>query len=1112
MSKQTVRSKIKSFTKTVFDLNAGRLKKILFATGFLVLGMCTAVESAYATPTITGIDKGEYEGKVRVEVKITETDPEYDISGLSYKTGSVGNPIVLGNNNIINWKDVKWKNNKGKKEAIVALEVPNGAVKLVATSQKGENASTMVSSEEFVINNITPCEGPKVKDGTLIKYHSEEYGDYIQAQFTGTSRIWKITDVDGKNVVELNEKEQDTTVTLKYILTPDQESFEVYDIVGHETTVSIANAVDVTFNARTKDGSRFVLGVSETIEQNDVTYTLDSIQTGAGQDIDYHSGNAMYGKADANDNEDADLNEIVGVTRLKLTYKADSIDTPIVVNLPLILDKTSPEVVGYVAKSEGDGTYTVEKIEANIRKNITDNSGVKLRAYVNNKTDKCIVEVRDVQSGIDTIELLKGAKGAYKLINNDIAKKAGYNSQGKLEASVLHLFSFAGLKDRVTAVRVTDGLGNAFDVPVEVSTVDDEDTIVFAKLEEYTDEYGHTAYKVVAQDYKAGLWKIERDTDVDDIKQVLVNFESSVAEGIIVEEMENGVITSVPHDEINKWLEIAGEDYDDEIYKQYTLERVVRNITQQGQPTIMVYDALGNARKVSFDDIAFACYYATYNGKGSLAMNLKETRGIWKITVDIVSPEVAEEEPKYIFTVNEEELEEVPVYSNEPLYEGDVPSNGSESKAEEEFFITCYTQPDSRDDSNPIPPDYVAANDNRPKYITSEGKEVVPNNGLGNVDTYGEYFSTDPGSAPEGYKEIEDNRPKYNGKVPQEEVNEPKYTYMPEGGDESISKIPSSANEPKYNGLVPSSTNEPKYKGAIASNDNEPKYKGDVPTSIDNNEFYNNLEASEKAEYEAVLAEHNKWEAARTAHAKWEAAKTAHAEWEEALEEHNKWSDTLADYNEWKLVLEEYKVWKEVNEEHIKWQQAKEEHEEWEKNIVTYILEVFRENNEPEKLIKTYEIPDGVVQNIKVYHTNGRMDLMNEVTSVASNRSAALQNVTELAANEVIYADATDVHLSGSEIVGTTVRASRGVKLVEYADKTVVEFHKDLPTELYVSCENVSVTQNDSNTPLAQVTDSLGCKLKIYSTEVEYYRFGEDGSVVPDERVITVGEVQAANS
>ena len=577
MLKQTVTSRIKRICKVNPSLNAGRFKKILLTTVLAITGIIALNQLDGFALEVTGFEKNANGTKVAIKIKLGENENGYKIDYI-YQGASNENLEKPANGIVLD-----WKTNRNKTEAMAVLTIPDPSNKLFIKAIKKDSLDII---EEMSLGNLenVPHEGPKVVPGTLMKYHNVEYGDYIQAQFEDKVKIYKITDKAGKEEILLNKKEQNTKVTLKYILKEGETKFRVYDILDNYIEVDATSAFAVTFNARTQDGSRFVLGVGDKYTEDNVEYTLDTIETGAGQEIEYHNENDMYGKEDADDNEDSEFDEIVGVTKLKLTYKAtnpeydpemaaeatNEVEEFIyrVITLPLVLDITPAEAVAYIVESEGDGTYKVTKVPANVRREVTEfnKETMKMRAYVNNTTNKCIVEVRDVQSGIDTIKLLEGTEGAYKLIKGYRAENAAYNSQGKLMPSVLHLFDFSvdgGISERVTAVRVTDGLGNQIDIPVTASTVANEDTIVFAQLEQDEDENGKTIFNVVAQDFKAGLWKIERDTEDENVKQVLVDF--SDKEKAYLEDEELKPITD--KSEINRILEIVTG-----VYQQYTLQ------------------------------------------------------------------------------------------------------------------------------------------------------------------------------------------------------------------------------------------------------------------------------------------------------------------------------------------------------------------------------------------------------------------------------------------------------------------------------------------------------------------------------------------------------------
>ena len=616
-----------------------------------------------------------------------------------------------------------WEESDGGKEVLAVVKVESDVVKLIVENTNGDEQTIAVSE-------ITTHDHSAPVLDSLIKYNSTEYGSYIQAEFHDATKIWKIADNLGNEKVLLKEKQDDNKVTVKYILPEGETEFKIYDILGNSDTISLDKArVTVDFNAKNTDSSIVVFKASPSYTTETGTGTnkttkyfyLDEIKTYAGEEVTIQRENDIYVH-----NDGVGTSIPLGTTKLVLKYvevESEGSTTPKTggaaqtFTVPLVLDKTGPEGVHYTWVSESvdftydingeeqEGSYekyTVTKVKGNVR-NIQEGyvpgeneegHGSGVRAYVNNTTKKCIVEVRDIQSGIDKIELCETVTDPgpshYETIEG-----CAYESHGNLRASVLHLFDFAALEKIVTGVKVTDGLGNDVFIPVESSTVEENiDTIVAAEIIEEKDEQGNAVYKVVAQDYKAGLWKMERGegnnildfsdedclnvsgVDIENVKYVyegdsgeedceseedakakcsaektvykksleikyFVNDqeieEAEVAEQTApvnkkyqykVEKMkvENNALV------VDEIVEEAMVTIDDDVYEQYTLRKVTRDVDVEGYPVITVYDALGNKRELTFDEIAFACLYATYNGDNALAVNIKETRGIWKVT------------------------------------------------------------------------------------------------------------------------------------------------------------------------------------------------------------------------------------------------------------------------------------------------------------------------------------------------------------------------------------------------------------------------------------------------------------------------------------------------
>jgi len=611
-------------------------KKMILVAGISLMSFFSFGKFVYAAPEVSVQCKNTAEtiGSVKYQLRMAECEYNDLASDIEFHKGNID-----GDSNKVTPEILEEMSNG---DIVAVVEVPAETTNLVIKDKNAnENETTVVLSGENV--SIPVATSIKVKDN-LIEYNSPEYGKYIHVTLESTAKIWSIKDADDKDRIWLKEKEEDNLVTLKYILkddetNPDKLYFTVYDVFGNSKKVDIKDAlIQVEFNAKNVDGSTFVFKASKSfqkkLEGQDTasTFELVNIKTGALEDIEMHTSNEQ---GDKWENNYKYVNVPEGTTKLLLTYKVPNPeykpeapgDTPKYIEniteefvVPLWLDVTDPEGIYYKINKEqvlssyeinGDiiennyNRYVIERVKGNIRKYTTDilnpeneNQQVRVRAYVNNTTKKCIVEVRDMQSGIDKIELCKlntaAEEGAsdeikYPVIEGADVTAANYNSHGNLEASVLHLFDLstaADFSEKIAAVKVTDGLENYMYIPVEKSasgdgaTSDygaDADTLVLAKLiEEHVD--GKTIYKIVAQDYKAGLWKIERDgvntplVEFDEADKLKINSaKRDFTQGDGVVEYTDHEGESGQENENNIKITIDGDRYE-----QYTLRRVTR--------------------------------------------------------------------------------------------------------------------------------------------------------------------------------------------------------------------------------------------------------------------------------------------------------------------------------------------------------------------------------------------------------------------------------------------------------------------------------------------------------------------------------------------------------
>lgn len=180
------------------------------------------------------------------------------------------------------------------------------------------------------------------------------------------------------------------------------------------------------------------------------------------------------------------------------------------------------------------------------------------------------------------------------------------------------------------------------------------------------------------------------------------------------------------------------------------------------------------------------------------------------------------------------------------------------------------------------------------------------------------------------------------------------------------------------------------------------------------------------------------------------------------------------DYLEKKAIV---KAWKEYDDSVLAWEDWNEQHRH------EYILEVFGEGQKPEELTKTYQIPDGIVEQVRVYNENGQ--------NIISDALINISNVTPADRLKTTSSDITK-NSAGTQIVGAKVTAKFGIKSVEYTDGCVVRFYDELPTELYVNCliaTKQDGEQNETDEAVftgATITDALGDTLIIESEKVTF--------------------------
>ena len=613
------------------------MKKMVLSAGLALLSVCTLVQGVSAAPIIEGQFKRTNEsGYVTYQLKVTEpaedVEANIEIKDFFKKTGDATEPLSNG-------EILLKKLNASKTEALVVIRVADTVNKLIVSNNKVPTEQTEIevvgdNAVEITVDN----DGPDYDPSTLIRYQGDG-GKYLQAKFVDNTKIHKVKDANGHERVLLKEKGTDNEVVLKYLLEDGASSFVIYDILGNPKTITFDEAkIETAFNARNLEGTTVAIDVTREFSitegeepQTTKTYQLVGIKTGAGETVTLKAANDnIYESVQA------------GTTKFVLTYvnTEDETDTKTVV-IPLMLEVTGPIGVQYSATALFAGQTDTEALGHTIAEDFENGT---VRAYRNNTTKRGIIEVRDIESGIQKIQLLTGTEGNYEVENTTTGNKITINGvqyntidtvgndkgvvyyNRKLQSTLLWQFP---ITENTTAVRVTDGIGLTIDIPLSA-----EDTgVTLAAIKKYGDNYA-----VVAQDTKAGLWRIDREADNEAGYVTIVDLD-----GVNVEnDGTKDVYTLLTGQALEDSLTHIGYDELAHTYKQYTLDRLTKFIDPQGKPVIRVYDALGNVQEITFDDIVFTVNYASYSEDGTLSLNIVDVRGIYKIEYTIVNMTAAQ--------------------------------------------------------------------------------------------------------------------------------------------------------------------------------------------------------------------------------------------------------------------------------------------------------------------------------------------------------------------------------------------------------------------------------------------------------------------------------------
>jgi len=219
-------------------------------------------------------------------------------------------------------------------------------------------------------------------------------------------------------------------------------------------------------------------------------------------------------------------------------------------------------------------------------------------------------------------------------------------------------------------------------------------------------------------------------------------------------------------------------------------------------------------------------------------------------------------------------------------------------------------------------------------------------------------------------------------------------------------------------------------------------------------------------------------------------------------------------YKQQRITIKQHEDYVEQQELIAAWEEyelwhAWDRYNSWRENYAntatnTYTLEVFAEGQEPEEFTRTYEIPEGIVEEVRIYNTRGNDELYNIIaTSPQINKPNCGQlidivDITDADRVTTTSSKLAKATIGGDEkVVGATLTAKYGIKRVTYSDGCVIQFYDELPTELFVNCKVVDEEENEK-VLTAVVMDAIGDTATIT----------ESGVVCKWETTTTLGETQ----
>ena len=616
--------KMKDMKKGGYTLFSDKTRKMLLAVGLSMLSVGVLATTVNAAPTITAdykktenqyavgtanagqINAGDTD--ITYQLTLKEATPGLHINKLYYSEDGTTYTEVPAANKLV------WQPNADNSEILAVVKMANTVKyfkvdndKEVEETPAPESSTPLQVAGEGAATIALDNGAPQV----AYKYKNEE-GNYIQFEAKDNTKIYRVTDEDGKDRVDIEEKDQERVLTAKYELKAagleNEDKFYIYDILGNFTEVDIGN-IDITYTlaAKNTDGTTVVLNM-----KLPNTYHLENITTVEGHDITTKEG-VIKDTRGSSDNLVAVYTKVPeGTTFVNVNYTVTGEENSPVHTLPVLLDLDlkSPVLVQRAIDFDDTDSTNIINEDGNIVK-----TGGTPRAYKNTAGTKAIVEVCDFGSGITKIVACTG-------IGADIVESNTSHQTFDVDYLPTSTLQLIDLPEGATYVRIYDGIGNKYDIAIGDIATDDGTNAVELALS--GDGNGVIA---TFRDRQAGIQKLVRATATDAPAKAVDTTQADVSYSPGL----NGYESVVRDEDIEDYYPVTEQQAELEVAKL------------QGVPQMTAVDVLGNTATQNLNDVLFHKDYiyvdvgeAAVNTTQYIAVKVSDARRIKKITATVV--------------------------------------------------------------------------------------------------------------------------------------------------------------------------------------------------------------------------------------------------------------------------------------------------------------------------------------------------------------------------------------------------------------------------------------------------------------------------------------------